>query len=318
MGLVPEEGAHIEAAKYIVEQLFYGQEAFSFDPSVFVETGIDSGLIHGSVTQGKDNIRSDIDILAIYRPGSEVLETVRNVFDATRRAYNVPIEANLITMNDALTGSHGIDPLFYRYLYSAQDDAEFSWNWPMDSLALGFSEGAFGAKRLGRVVQRYVGAKTASFSKELVADFVEFHRIQRAYELPKNLGRKVLSMLSSDFRVQDHDADDIKEGLIRFVERQSETNEALVDRIAKNIDRLLNQDSEYGELLEDTLDAKKSLKEYGYWFSGSGPRDTIATALSLSQDMGEVMGNYMRYFDIPARVFDQDSPEDENFTDIDY
>lgn len=312
-GFIPQEGAHLEAAEYIVDQLFREREPFSDVDEFFayLERDIDAGLIHGSVTHGTANRRSDVDVVVIYLPHTPAMDTIRNVFDVARANYKVPIEANLISRDDALSGMHSIDPLFLRYLLAAQENPDFSWNNPAGKLSIGMPNAPYSDERLARVVQRYIGAKSASFSKALVAEEIDAHKLQRAFELPKNLGRKVLSMKSEDFEVAEHTGDDIVRLFTEFVTEQDVPDHRII-QINSGMKYLLEQDQDYSEFLQETIDGLHSIAAYRSWLAGPESRCVLNTALAVSQGMGSVIDQYIRQPSMHETEFiDEDQlPED--------
>lgn len=301
-GHIPKEDDHFEAADYIADQLFFDQDAFSSAPlsgnvpSSYYEGEVEAGLIHGSVTHGTANRRSDVDVVIVYRPGSIVLDTIRNVFDVARSNFHVPIEANLVTELDAEKGAHSFDPLFLSYLLRAQKDPDYSWNWPIDRLTPeDYDPDEVSDARLVRTVQRYLGAKTASFSKELVADNIDLHRIQRALELPKNLGRKILSMSQRySFVVEDHTTDGIVDSMLAFCEDQITLWDEVVQQVDEATKYLLKEDADYDELLEAVIKGRVSLAEYRFWYNDSKQRDILKQALLLCGGVQEVVAHYAR------------------------
>lgn len=287
-GFIPKDGAHAEAAQYIVDQLLYPRDLLGESTLGQAGNGIDSGLVYGSATHDTANLRSDLDVLLIYEPHTTALRTIKNVFDVTRRSFKVPVEANILTVDDALQGTHRLDSLFMRYLATAQENEGFSRGWPICLLERGMSDD----RSPEDVVRKYIGGKAAGFSKELVADELDTHRLQRAFELPKNLGRKVLSMASEDFRVEEHSGKDILEGLIDFIATQTPTPDKKIAEICRDLHFLTDRDEEYTGFLEDVIDCVHPIITYVEWLKGPEPTEAIESALTLCQNMGQVMRWY--------------------------
>lgn len=296
-GEIPAEGAHLEAAEYIVDKLFYGQAAFSDDPWAFFEPKINSGMVHGSVTHGTESVRSDLDLVLIYYPDrSEVLDTVQGVFTDITDKFKVPIEANIVTLTDALSKNHRIDPLFLRYLHQAQENQQFSWQWPADCLSIGFTQHDFHPIALARTVQRYIGAKSSSFSKALVLeDLRDEHAMQRALELPKNLGRKVLGMADSDFDVRTATTADVHKGISEFIADRSFGHEDNYGKDTKEtLLRLSDRDAEYNEVLQAAINGELSPENYQRWLD-KNRREVIRLAISACYDFQDsILRRYMR------------------------
>lgn len=268
-GKVPVEGAHLAAADIIVDQLLR-KEVFPYLFQKIGYIGIESGLVHGSVTHGTETIRSDLDVLLIHRPGgdrrSEGLDTVRDIFGSIETNLHVPVESHIVTLTDALSRNHRIDPLFLRYLASAQENPKYSYGFPVSSLWLGFTEHSFSRQNLARVAQRYTGGKTASFASALAEGATaDMHRYQRALELPKNLGRKIVSMLDKDIDGDFKpvlDGPSVLAGFKDFIAQTSNSNE---QSLINAIDKLDSIDREYSEVLTDAVDHRVNLASYQAW-----------------------------------------------------
>lgn len=275
---IPVEGAHLAAADIIIDQLFYGEafDQFKNYPNEYIGfTGINAGLIHGSVTHGTENVRSDLDVLLIHMADVERFDTlgvVRDVFGRITSNLHVPVEANIIELTDAHDRRHRIDPLFLRYLEHAQGDERFSVNFPVNDLGIGFMNHRETPQSLLRVVQRYTGAKTTSFAGALTQETpTDEHRYQRALELPKNLGRKVISMTNLDFLPAEASGDEIVEGFRSFVSLCS-SPEWLRDprnSFRSDLHRLDALDREYTEVLKSTIDGETTIEAYHDWLEGN-------------------------------------------------
>lgn len=290
---VPEEGAHYNAARFIMERLFNDSVGTVLSPN-----GIRAGMIHGSATHGTANIRSDLDVLATYQlsKNNDPLRVMHDVFEEVQTKFQVPVESNVLSIEDVSSRTHKIDPLFLRSLLQAQENSEFSWNWPATYIALGFKEQDFTHAALLQTVWRYVGAKNASFAKALAIDSEEHYlRVQRALELPKNLGRKVLGMLDEGFVASTTPTEDIIGGLNRFIKdcADNEYSASSAEDMSDGIAILTEQDKIYSELLSDTLSGQKSLEQYERQLYTES-RFALSVALSVGNSMSNLLVNYQR------------------------
>lgn len=314
VGAIPEPGAHLEAAEYVVDQLFYGQKAFSDDPWAWLEPKISSGMVHGSVTHGTANVRSDLDVVLIYHSDrAEVLDTVQDVFVEVADKFKVPIEANVMTLTNALNKNHHIDPLFLRYLRQAQDNPKFSWEWPSDCLGIGFTQHDFHPIALARTVQRYVGAKSDGFSRALaLEDLRDEHALQRALELPKNLGRKVLGMVDPEFDVREATTSDVQQGVSEFVAKRAFVHDENYGQdILDTLRCLSNRDAEYDEVLQATIIGEMSPEHYRAWLD-KNRRELIRFAIHACDHFQDsVMRRYMR--EIKSEDWPVEKAEHEEF-----
>ena len=295
LGAIPEAGAHLQAAHYIVDQLFYEQNAFRTHPNQYIETGIDAGLIHGSATHGTATVRSDLDVAIVFRDDVSTLDTIHEVFTDVEKVYNVPVEVSMVHHSDAMDHLHNIDPLFLRYLIEAEANPEFSWNWPAEKLCgIGVTMKEE-PKDITRVVLRYIAAKNASFAKATVLDGeLDMHKLQRALELPKNLGRNILSMADSTFSAAHATGDEIVDGLNDFLDKRAFSYEPdYAEQIKQGLKSLLQEDEAYTRLLEDTLSGETTLATYEDWLN-ERKRDLVIRALLVCAPIADSVRRYAR------------------------
>lgn len=271
-GRVPELGAHEKAAEFVCEQLFFDQNIFDEIPqasSMERDNVIIAGLVHGSSTHGTTNIRSDLDNLLIVDSsctsfGSATLaEITSHVFREAYRRFNVEVESNRIEVGDIARRHHRIDPVFLNYLLRAEENPDFSWNSPATMIRQGFSEEDFQPVNLADVLCRYTADKIAKFDKAMNTEEMDYHAMQRAFELPKNLARKVLSALDPDFSVQAASTQEILDGMLEFYNSQV----LAAGRSIGNLETLVSLDREYSELLDDITKGRKSIGDYTAWIT---------------------------------------------------
>lgn len=184
LGQFPDPGAHNAAAQRIAERVLFSGDSL-----------VGSGLIHGSATNGESDIRSDLDMLIIATADGDALHVIREIITDEATTNYVPVELKVISSIDVHAQTHGVDQLFLRYLQEAEKDERFTYGMPASELRAGFCEKDFTVEALVQVVRRYIGAKTERFAGVLASqNQPEERHLQRALELPKNLGRKVLGL----------------------------------------------------------------------------------------------------------------------------
>ena len=305
LGHIPEPGAHLEAAQFIVDQLFYDQKAFWEEEGYieaskpFVDSGIHSGLVYGSSIHGTANVRSDLDVLILHYPSyHDTLDVVHDVFTEAEERYHVPIEANIISIPDALSSNHNIDPVFLKYLKEAQENGSFSWQWPADTLADHMPD--YDQLALARFVRRYIGAKSGNFGKALALDSeMDAHKLQRAFELPKNVGRKVLSMYDPSFSAVAATGEDIASGLSSFMtDREFSNGIGEFEQASLKLRYLLQEDERYSVKLHKAIEGSISLSEYNEWIEDVR-RSVVTQALLVCEPIGNAVDRFIRELKSP-------------------
>ncbi len=297
-GRVPELGAHEKAAEFVCEQLFFDQNIFDDIPQLSTKERskiIVAGLVHGSSTHGTTNTRSDHDNLLIvdssYVPQSSatVTELISSVFRETYARFNIEVESNRIELGDIERRLHKIDPVFLNYLLRAEQNPEFSWNSPATMIKEGFTNEDFQPYKLADVLCRYSAEKIAKFDKAINSDEVDYHAMQRAFELPKNLGRKVLSALDPDFDVQTASTQEILDGMLEFYNSQI----LAAGRSIGNLESIVRLDREYSELLDDVVKGRKTIGDYTAWITRCY-RPTILLAAEGTRQYKVALDNHLQ------------------------
>lgn len=295
-GQYPAPGAHLEAAQFLMDELFVGQgNSFSNSEStLWSESGIASGMIYGSSIHGTSNIRSDLDVLAIIEPSlGDPFEILHDAFAHVKKSFKTPIEANVITFGDAINGNHTIDPLFYRYLQRVQANATFSYNSPLSGIyGLTLPEGSDSRLYQARVVHRYLSVKSSSFAKALALDDeLDYHRLQRALEVPKNIGRKVISLYDPSFDIQSASARMILDRLNEFLYFHSYSEKEQAKTIA-TLSEVAQLDEEYTDTVIDVVSGDLSPEDHDRWIELSA-REIIRLAFGACINISQAIEHYV-------------------------
>lgn len=191
-GRIPEPGAHLEAAKEAMQFLKGSAENFE---------GLASGfLIYGSVPAGAATLRSDLDLLVSpYHIESRIPRAPEGPGATLKRnlheKYFVPLEAHVLPLDIFWAEDHAIDPLLLDHLLEAQENALYSHNWPVNRYR-DYDSSQLDTRQIAGLIHRYASRKLSFFAN------AEFHCsgepdlkvFQRALELPKALGRKLLRL----------------------------------------------------------------------------------------------------------------------------
>lgn len=193
-GYIPKEDAHLRAAELVID-LVGGLQ----------ETRLT--VVHGSVPDGRFNVRSDLDVLVTYttdEPSSEpaVVRKLNSALDEIGDDTHVKIEANIWPADEDLLARRErmYDLLFSRHLAESMRSPVWAIG-EIDPTIEKIAEASYEEGILRGVVLNYTTYKHAGFTKAPRA-YAENDKVlsvfQRALELPKSLDRKVGQFLGID------------------------------------------------------------------------------------------------------------------------
>ncbi|MDO8336187.1 MAG: hypothetical protein Q7T74_05420 [Candidatus Saccharibacteria bacterium] len=192
-GFVPNTDDHLRAARSALD-LVSGLE----DTQLTV--------VHGSVPEGRFNVRSDLDLLVTYRtvtPTNEpvVVREINSILDQISHDTHVKIEANIWPVEESVAARRErmYDLLFSRHLASSMLEPEWVIG-EVDPTITEIARASYDTDILRRVILNYTTYKHAGFTKS-PSTFSETDRVlsafQRALELPKSLERKMGQFLGA-------------------------------------------------------------------------------------------------------------------------
>lgn len=192
LGHVPVNGAHESAAREAMQFLLGDAEKF--------EGLAHSFLIYGSVASGSSTIRSDLDLLvAPYHLDSSNPRVPEGPGATLRRTlhekYYVHLETHVVPVGTFWPEDHTIDPLLVDHLLEAQQNALYSHNWPINKYR-DHDSSQLDTKQIAGLIHRYASRKLSYFAD---AEFhctgePDYKVFQRALELPRAIGRKLLRL----------------------------------------------------------------------------------------------------------------------------
>jgi hypothetical protein len=283
LGDYPEPGAHQAAAQDFVERL--EEENY--------ESGL-SGMVFGSVVLGFANVRSDLDGLGIISHGTDefaigvrISEHIADV----ESSWKVPIEASVITDRDIATRRHPVteDSLFSEHLLQAARCGKYVVGDPEPHLLplAQFDSAHDQLQSASRIAKLYTAIKRKEFLSSLATgtDTPNYLKLQRAFELPSALGRKLLRLQELTEWAVTNEIPHIPSAGREFYARQS-----LAEGMAKLLEGtghdaqagwLVTHDGEYAQLLQGTLQGKTTIADYSSWLKAIY-RPAIQHALRLA------------------------------------
>jgi hypothetical protein len=164
-------------------------------------------VVHGSVPDGRFNVRSDLDVLVTYTlemPAEEpvVVRKINAVLDDIGTETHVKIEANVWPADEhvAARKERMYDLLFSRHLAASIANPDWAVG-ETDPTIQQVAESSYEKGILRGVVLNYTTYKHAGFAKA-PSQYAETDKVlsafQRALELPKSLNRKMAQFFGTD------------------------------------------------------------------------------------------------------------------------
>jgi hypothetical protein len=257
------------------------------------ETGF-AGMILGSVASHFSGIRSDLDVLGVIPDDADVSRVQGRVADriaGVAARWKIPIEAHLMTAGDLAERRPRVmrDLLFIEHLAQVASDGEYVVGELATHLKplIEYDSAHEQWQAAKRTAENYGLFKAAYFLIGSLASFgkPDYYRLQRAFELPSALGRKLLRLNELTEWANSHDDPDPSYPARGFYARES---------LAKGVRRLLagtryepcaawlvDHDAEYTKLLQSTMQGDTSIADYEAWLEGVH-RPAMRRALALS------------------------------------
>ncbi len=181
-GAIPQNGAHLEAAQKIIEEV----------PRV---EGVDLTTVYGSVVDEDKhaNVRSDLDCLIDADESYKTLSQIREIIEEAEQKTHVKIEPNIWIANESFEArtQRMHDRLFSVYLANAIKNPTWSIGKQDEKIIQIAQEIPSGEQLrsvvLGYLIYKHRGITTAPLHFD---DDKSIKAMQRVLELPKSLGRK--------------------------------------------------------------------------------------------------------------------------------
>jgi predicted nucleotidyltransferase len=267
----PQDGAHKEAAEELRRSCAALQPEYP---------AISSACVYGSVALGLANRRSDIDGVCLLDSNEDGVAVRREIAGLERRAealYATPVDMSVWRADEWRKGlgvSAG-DYLFLEHICPTAASTPYRLGEPAEVLygAMRFSNAAGQLELAHRSAAAYLANKAQFFTYRMSHDKNPDDRavtLQRAYELPSALGRKLLRL---DFLAEWRRENDTPHILGSSPEQYGRPLlatgfTALLDGDTKHLAHALTRnDSEYDEVLEDAIDGRKGLAGYGQYLA---------------------------------------------------
>lgn len=274
---VPEIGAHYLAADHIIEMVTGGQQTLPGMPRFDVadspsrpRDGIESLLVYGSTALRTANRRSDLDVAIVYDVSSpHPLKVCQGIFRQVSHEYNLPIETSAHPVGALGNGlRHTIDISFARHLHQMDDTSSWRYGkpiWPnweqQDSHAT--------IDRLLPATLAYLANKRKSFAGALLEDDrqPDYKRLQRAFEVPAAIGRKIVMLYHSSGPEEVDPANKVQasEFVLAKMAEIADNDPRVEPGAIEKFRLLCNQNSYYTNLLEQTVTGQTTLADYRQW-----------------------------------------------------
>ena len=279
---LPEKGAHFAAAQFIIS-------TFETHPEL---RHVVQSMVYGTTAVGRADVRSDVDIFTTYYALTEekqelVKAIIETVYRQAQEKYDVFVEARTMSEQDLFeyefenggegsTGPYPVDPMYAMHLVQVQKSGlGVSWGNP----ASVFEGMAFDPERasspeqkvsIGWHAVRYAEGKLSYFSElsDRADDSdVDYDAYQRLLELPKAMGRKVVTALRELLDTLDvgGDVTDKKVMQAALATAAIRSGEQLLPAAQS---RLVLLDQAYTDILNRYVAGKITLAEYEKWLVG--------------------------------------------------
>lgn len=256
-GLIPGNGDHLKAAEAVMSLV-----------GSLGETQLT--VVHGSVPEGRFNVRSDLDVLVTYEtstPAHEpaVVRKVNSVLDQIGATTHVKIEANIWPADEDISARRErmYDLLFSRHLAASILNPVWAVG-EADPAIKKIADASYEEGILRGVVLNYTTYKHAGFTKA-PREYAETEKVlsafQRALELPKSLNRKIGQFFGTDVKPT-HDL------LVKL---------GMNDETIKSMELLRQMDCMYTDLVlpfqqNPELPAKDEVDECTSWLASAYPQ----------------------------------------------
>lgn len=266
-GDYPVLGAHESAASALMTEFQAENKANGF-----------TGMVYGSTTFSYASIRSDLDVLGVIPDSTDTSTIQSRVVDYIAEVateWRVPVEANVISAPDLAQRRRRFvrDSLFMEHLASVARSGKYVVGdvetYLQPHVTYDSAQQQWLAARL--VTQHYTSWKGIYFLEGSVAVLGQpnYHKLQRAFELPSALGRKLLRLVELTEWTSEHGEQNTSYPEQEFYARQS-----LAERVrgivadtpyTTSVDWLANHDNEYTQLLQSTLQGETTITDYATW-----------------------------------------------------
>jgi hypothetical protein len=251
-------------------------------------------MVFGSVALGCAGVRSDLDVLGIIPPGEDEMalsERVARHFAEVSNRWKVLTEGSVITSQDIASRRHPLteDSLFTEHLLYMARSGKYTVGDPAASLLPlnEFDSAQSQMQAAGSITALYTAIKRKEFFTGLAAesDAPNYHKLQRAFELPTAIGRKLLRLQElrewSVASQQPHALQSSDESY-RRIDLAASIKDYLQGTDGEQpANWLLGHDQEYSCLLQDTLQGEVAMTDYEDWL-GKAYRPAISQALRLT------------------------------------
>ncbi len=268
LGHIPEEGAHEQAGTYMLDRLFSdGANAYQDN------TGVYAGLVFGSAALRTAGVRSDLDVLVRY-DSYDSAETLTHIGEAivdTEKKYKVSVGVTTLH-REAFDNSdeNMVDPGLATHLYRVKASRPDLLR--ADPLGDGLIEQGLD-RPLWASALHYNAGKLRIFSRS-VAESMEYdeaqalNNLQRAFELPAALSRKMLPVLwgveGQGALPEDEDKNRVLMSTLDHMAELQNDQAKSDDTRARTLE-LVDLNIEYSEILSAAMNGELSINEYREW-----------------------------------------------------
>lgn len=248
-----------------------------------------AAIVFGSTALGNARRRSDVDIAVAYEESADLSDFFINLRDTVQVLPHGELVEPFIIDSRSLTDSTAAlqgDVFMAEHLRLTARaskipgiNADIFANMPDPLTELPPAQAAALAEQ---VATNYVTNKIRKFfNASRQNDTSNYHRLQRAFELPTAITRKLVRLQTvrsryshQAFQAHFYDRDNL-------AQEGQKLNEVLGDEWTRCSAWLIERDKEYSELLEDTLEGSLPISAYQRWLDNVA-QPSFDQALRLS------------------------------------
>lgn len=251
-------------------------------------------LLYGSVAQGTTNLRSDCDILVVTRNDTAAMYGLKELFGRVLTQARVSVDdANIWTVDEVTQGRHTMDAAFLSHFPSSLDDNLVGQN-PLGIIVPSMAN-------FTDLLRHYIAAKKRRFTQGILTPDLESPHatLQKAFELPVNLGRKMLTVFGNEGLIPDtyrSDKGTVIGDFSVFLDQYAETN-----TVTGHFLKGLQLDAEYTQLIEGVVAGDIEPEIYDRAVRTLFDQ-AVPVARSLVQDVDEIAAQNLPGYAIEGSV----------------
>lgn len=260
-GNVPDDDAPYRAASYIVQHALIGGECL----------GVTAGMVFGSVAMDTADRLSDVDVLLTYdgKQARSALPLIGRVILEARRQYCVPVEELVYRCDSLKPGCRSLDPFSVEHWHEIQRRYPEQWSYrnPVKDWTPLADTSADCPDTIRGTIQRYLTTKIDIYGYGMMKSGTpDLRKMQKALELPRSLGRKMLALTHSGDEFHARASFD-KDWTSKEMQHVFASPGEGAQYAREQFSYLLDTNTSYKTVLAETLEGGMTISEYTAWLN---------------------------------------------------